>query len=48
MAFHSRHSDVFPVHIFRCSLVNFEIESAEQMSEREVELSVRETGNVSC
>ena len=48
MAFHSRHSDIFPLHILRCSLVQFEIESAKQMRKREVELSVCQTIDVSC
>lgn len=48
MAFHSRYSDIFPLHIISCSLVQFEVESAKQMRKREVELSVRQTINVSC
>ena len=48
MSLHPGHVDVFPVHILGGSLVYFEIESAKQMSERKIELSVRETGNISC
>lgn len=47
MSHHSKYSAVFPLHVRKRGLIQLHIEPSEQMCEREVELAVCKTGNIS-